>query len=104
MAIQLAAGPKWHEYTDGVRIQIAPLSTRDLRKIYKEAQGDDETFEELIADHVLLDWEGIVGEDGLKLPVTLASKMAIRDNVALSSWIDSKAKGFATVEAAELKN
>ncbi|HBI15019.1 MAG TPA: hypothetical protein DDY20_05825 [Desulfobulbaceae bacterium] len=104
MAIKLASGQKWHEYVDGVRIQMAPLTTRDLRKIYKEAKGDDETFEELIADHVLLDWEGIVGEDDLKLPVTLASKMAIRDNVALSAWIDSKSKGFTTVKDAELKN
>ena len=104
MKISINNGPQWHEYAPGVRFKIQPLTRADLRNIAKDAAGDEEKSFSLTADMVILDWEGLVGEDQQPLEVTLENKLAVMGNVPLALFIDGKSSGLVVIEEEEEKN
>lgn len=109
------------EYAKGIVFYVRPLSgailrnlreqcsktkmelNRQSRKMEPIEDPDNEKLEELLADYILEKWEGVGGEDGQPLPVTLESKKLILDQLALRGFIWAAAQSLDTSEA-ELKN
>lgn len=90
MALQLNLQPQWHEYRPGVKLHIAPVSRGDMRRITREAAGDEDAAARLFADHVLRGWDGLVDGQGNELPLTAENKMAVMDDISLSVFVNSK--------------
>ena len=104
---------EWREYKAGVRVQIRPVTPTDSRRLRKEAQKsgrfDQDLFDRLFWEHLVIDWEGIVGPDKRKLAVTPANKVAVfRTMQAFGNWAcaesDRLTEEAATTEVVELGN
>jgi len=100
--IKISNVPQWHEFAPGVKLHIARLTVKVINSIVKEADGDNQKRNELLADHLLLDWEGLVDDNNNALPVTLANKLAVMNNCILSDFIDDKAAGLQFVDEKEV--
>src|SRR3990172_4163388 len=113
---------KRFRYQDGVAFWIRPVTgtiMRDLRKkcitgntvefnprsrtMETVEQVDDEKYDRLITDYIIDKWEGIGGEDGNPLPVTVESKRLILDQAVLSEFVWAAAKSLDT-SGPEAKN
>lgn len=103
----------WREYKAGVRVQIRPCTSTDQRRFRKEAQKsgrfDQDLFDQLFWDHLIIDWDGIVGPEKRKLPLTPANKVAVfRSLLAMGNWAcaesDKLTEEAATVEVGKLGN
>lgn len=103
----------WREYKAGVRVQIRPVTPTDQRRFRKAAQEsgrfDQDLFDRLFWDHLVIDWEGIVGPEKRKLPLTPVNKVAVfRTLIALGNWAcaesDRLAEEAATAAVGKLGN
>ena len=112
---------KQFKYADGVFLWIRPLTGTILRTFRKSCvtyesgynpasqrmepaeKLDDDKLNDLIADYILEKWEGIGGEDGQPLPVSLASKKLILDQLAINKFVWAAAQSLDSTEA-EQKN
>ena len=117
---ELAPG-KQFKYADGVFFWVRPLTGTILRNFRKLCATEeiaysatsqrmelvekinDDKLNDLIADYILEKWEGVGGEDGQPLPVTLESKKLILDQLAIKNFVWAAAKSLDTTEA-ETKN
>jgi hypothetical protein len=90
-----------------VQVKIRPITKSAIRKLSKKAtitksarEGgkmvqqetiDNVILDELLVDHMVEDWEGIV-EDGNKKQVTTENKIAVMDRyLQLSQWVNDTA-------------
>ncbi len=112
---------KRFEYQPGVVFWVRPLTGTILRSFRKQCvtsdfgynaasqkmepieKVDDDKLNDLISDYILEKWEGVGGEDGQPLPVTLDSKKLIIDQLAIKNFIWAAAQSLDTTEA-EQKN
>lgn len=104
MALKLTQKPQWHEYQPGVRFLLAPLPRSVYRAIVREVGNDDDQLERLLADHIIRDWEGLLGDNDMPLPVTIDNKMAVRDHFLLAPWLDQRSNMLIEAEEAAEKN
>lgn len=119
-AVKNSQGQRF-EYAEGVAFWVRPLTATVLRDLRKQCiktklefdpksrkmesieEIDGEKFDTLLTDHILDLWEGVGGEDGQPLPVTLESKKMILDQLPLRDFIWAMAQSLDTSEA-EAKN
>lgn len=103
----------WREYRPGVRVKIRPVAPSESRRFRKEAQKsgrfDEAKFDLLFWDHMIMEWDGIVGPDKRTLALTPANKVAVfRSLQALGNWAcsesDRLAEEAALTEEEELGN
>lgn len=105
------------KYAEGVFFWVRPLTGTILRNFraqcvtadysYNPAtqrmeqveKVDDDKLTDLIADYILEKWEGVGGEDGQPLPVTLESKKLILDQLAIKNFVWAVAQSLDTSEA-----
>jgi len=70
---------------------------------------DDELFDSLVFDYIIVDWEDIIDDEGKKLPCTKENKLMVVNSVPnLSNWLLDEAMAlFETLsrqKEEELKN
>jgi hypothetical protein len=74
--LNLNPQPEWIELLPGVRVQVAPLTTAvvlSVRGALPTTADRDQLaleFNALVAERVILAWEGICDEDGAPMPVS----------------------------------
>ncbi len=104
------------KYAEGVSFWVRPLTGTILRNFRKQCatsdfgynsasqkmepveKVDDDKLNGLIADYILEKWEGVGGEDGQPLPVTLESKKLILDQLAIKNFVWAAAQSLDTTE------
>lgn len=109
------------EYQLGVAFWVRPLIGTTLKNFRKQCvtedlgysavsqrmepveKVNDDKLNDLIADYILEKWEGVGGQDGQPLPITLESKKLILDQLAIKNFIWAAAQSLDTSEA-EIKN
>jgi len=96
--------PRWHEFRKGSRIKIRPLTRKKSRECVKACKGDQDKYEELVADHCIVDQDGFVGEDNKKLTMTKANKLLMWNNTETGPFIEKHAGGLQEIDEAEIKN
>lgn len=96
--LRIIRDPQWYEYQPGVKLHIACVTMKDVRRHTVEAAGNRQKLDELMADHILLGWQGLIGEDNNDLPVTLANKLAVMGNISLVKFIDQMIPGLQIIE------
>jgi hypothetical protein len=80
---------QWREYQPGVRVLIRPLSASKRSELERKAtyrkngvdRIDAEKLENLLRDHIVEDWEGIVGADDQPIPATPENVKLILDHL-----------------------
>jgi hypothetical protein len=109
---------KWRVYAPGVKVKIRPLSKRRMSELRREAVIEKEGIEngrpvikkeidpDLLDRRILRaaveDWEGIVDENGGKLPVTLENVDIVMENFnQLSLWVSFESGLMAETIARE---
>ncbi len=108
---------KRFEFQPGVAFWVRQLTGAILRNFRKQCvtqdlgysvatqrmepveKVDDDKLNDLIADYILEKWEGVGGEDGQPLPVTLESKKLILDQLAIKNFVWAAAQSLDTSEA-----
>jgi len=101
----------WVEW-NGARFCIRPLTRRQILKFSKQAtkarwmQGrrieevDDEILDNLIRRHVMVDWQGVVDENGDEIPFSDEATKKLTDQYpALSEYLLDRATDIAALEA-----
>lgn len=119
-AIENSQGQRF-EYAEGVAFWVRPVTASVLRNLHRQCTKtkvefdkksrkmeptgdiDGEKLENLLADYIIEKWEGVCGENGQPLPVTLESKRMILDQLPLRDFIWAVAQSLDTTEA-EAKN
>lgn len=90
ITLNLTNEPQWYDLVSGVRMLLRPLTTTAMVMARKDPSVDnlpedtsDEqravVFAKAIARQAVVDWEGIVDEDGKPVPVTPEAIDAVID-------------------------
>jgi hypothetical protein len=123
LKINTKANPegRWYKYAEGVEFQIRPLTSqvlRDLRKSVTQTRMevnpttrvmvsvdhvDDDKYNDVLNDHLLMDWKGIGNEDGEPLECNLENKKLILNQIPLRDFIWGAAQAL-DIEADREKN
>ena len=101
---QLHQEGRWRTYQPGVRVRIRPVMPVDTRRFRKEAQKDgrfdQEVFDRLFWDHLVAEWDGVVGPDRQPLALTAANKVALFTTLqTLGNWACGESDKLAEQEA-----
>ena len=101
----------WVEW-NGARFCIRPLTRRQIFKLTKQAsktkwvrgrrieEVDDEALDDLIRRHIMVNWKGVVDENGNEIPFSDEAAKQLTDQYpALSNYLFEKATDIAALEA-----
>ena len=88
--------PVWVDWKDGVRVLLQPLPASKNRELKNKATRrkvdfstgrkqrvetvDDDKYNRLLEEHILLDWENISDQTGAPLPCNDRTKRALLDH------------------------
>lgn len=108
MRLNLSREPEWLELVSGVRVKVAPATSAVMTAVRqdpvlvalrKEAAGPEGValevepaelavlFAKLVAQRVILEWEGVEDDDGNPAPVTAENVAALLDQyLCFEAW------------------